>query len=359
VARWAVDDDGRGPDGVIGRRLLVLALVAIIAVGAEWAAVRLALRPRAYLQRVHAGPLTGGAVDATAGAGFEVAAFLLVAWLLASALAVNPVAQWRAQVRGSAVLRAVDAVAPSGLREWSVQLNRLIQRHSMPYFVNPFDTAPVPSPALAPPASADTGAGLGNAAGSVMRIVGLAPSCGRESEGSGFLFARQRVMTNAHVVAGTRTTWVDVPGHGRLPARVVVFDPRRDVAVLYVPGLQQPPLPFTFRTETGASAAVAGYPGGGPFTVVPARIAGQQQVLGPDIYQSREVTREVYTVRARVLPGDSGGPLLIDHGRVAGVVFAAGVDQPDVGYALTAAEVAADATAGSTATVPVSTRGCD
>jgi S1-C subfamily serine protease len=93
--------------------------------------------------------------------------------------------------------------------------------------------------------------------------------------------------------------------------------------------------------------------------VVPARIAGQQQVLGPDIYQSREVTREVYTVRARVLPGNSGGPLLIDHGRVAGVVFAAGVDQPDVGYALTAAEVAADATAGSTATVPVSTRGCD
>jgi hypothetical protein len=129
--------------------------------------------------------LTGGAVDATAGAGFEVVAFLLVAWLLTSALAVNPVAQWRAQVRGSAVLRAVDAVAPSGLGEWSVQLNRLIQRHAMPYFVGPFDAAPVPSPALAPPAAADTRAGLGDAAASVVRIVGLAPSCARSPRGQG------------------------------------------------------------------------------------------------------------------------------------------------------------------------------
>jgi S1-C subfamily serine protease len=161
------------------------------------------------------------------------------------------------------------------------------------------------------------------------------------------------------VVAGTRALEVEVPGEGRLSARVVLYDPRRDVAVLYVPDLRHAPLRFAAEAETGQSAAVAGYPGGGPYTVVAARVAGQQSVTGPDIYHSHQVTREVYTLRARVRPGNSGGPLLIDAGRVAGVVFAASVDYPNVGYALTAGEVAGDARTGSTATGAVSTGSCD
>jgi hypothetical protein len=44
---------------------------------------------------------------------------------------------------------------------------------------------------------------------------------------------------------------------------------------------------------------------------------------------------------------------------VAGVVFAASLDANDVGYALTATEVASDATKGADATTAVYTQGCD
>jgi S1-C subfamily serine protease len=104
---------------------------------------------------------------------------------------------------------------------------------------------------------------------------------------------------------------------------------------------------------------VAGYPENGPFTAVAARVAARTDVTGPNIYQSRTVTRQVYTVRGRVRPGNSGGPLLSATGQVYGIVFAASVDQTDVGYALTNAQVAPDAQAGRGATQPVSTQGCD
>ena len=51
--------------------------------------------------------------------------------------------------------------------------------------------------------------------------------------------------------------------------------------------------------------------------------------------------------------------LIGPDGTVDGVVFAAAVDVPDTGFALTAAEVAADAKAGENLTTAVSTGGCD
>ncbi len=102
-----------------------------------------------------------------------------------------------------------------------------------------------------------------------------------------------------------------------------------------------------------------GRPENGPLTAVAARVAGEQEVTGPNIYADRQVTRDVYTLRARVRPGNSGGPLLSPDGAVDGVVFAASTDQRDVGYALTAREVAGDASRGATLTAAVSTDGCD
>ncbi len=196
---------------------------------------------------------------------------------------------------------------------------------------------------------------------SIVKITGeaKATACARILEGSGFVFAPQHVLTNAHVVAGVRGG-VTVTGlrhtfHGT----VVLYDPERDVAVLYVPGLRARPLAFASPPSRGDSAIVAGYPLNRGFTAAPARIGGEHSANSPDIYQAHTVTRDIYAVRAVVRPGNSGGPLLAPSGAVDGMVFAAAIDLANTGYALTAGEVASDVSAGWAATAPVSTHGCD
>jgi S1-C subfamily serine protease len=144
-----------------------------------------------------------------------------------------------------------------------------------------------------------------------------------------------------------------------LAATVVYYDAKVDVAVLVVKGLHAKPLPFSGVLGSSADAVVAGFPEDGPYRTVAARIRGAELARGPDIYQDADVTRDIYAVRAQVQPGNSGGPLLDTAGGVAGVVFGRAVNDPSTGYALTASQVSAAATAGRTATAAVSTRGCD
>ena len=192
----------------------------------------------------------------------------------------------------------------------------------------------------------------------MLKITGVAESCARRIEGSGFVYARDRVMTNAHVVAGVDRPRVQV-GSEQRAATVVLYDPRRDVAVLRVPGLGLRPLPFADRpAESGDDAIVVGYPEDGPFFVGPARVRDRLEIRGPDIYDDRTVTREVYAILGDVRSGNSGGPLLAPDGSVYGVIFAAAVDQQRTGFALTAAEVAGAARIGGTAATKVSTGDC-
>jgi S1-C subfamily serine protease len=193
----------------------------------------------------------------------------------------------------------------------------------------------------------------------VVKIVGVANSCSRQLEGSGFVFANNRIMTNAHVVAGVLSPTVQTTDGRSLHARVVLFDPQRDLAVLQVPNLGVTPLEFDGPISRGQSTIVVGYPENGPFNAVAARVRSVQNARGPDIYQNQEVTRQIYALFSTIRPGNSGGPLLTPDGRVAGVVFAAAVDNGHTGYALTAHEVASDAARARTATSPVSTQGCD
>jgi S1-C subfamily serine protease len=194
----------------------------------------------------------------------------------------------------------------------------------------------------------------------VVKVQGTAPSCDRSIEGSGFVYAPDHVLTNAHVVAGvTQGPVVSAPDGTTYRASVVFYDPQVDIAVLYVPGLNLAPLQFAGSAQDGADAVVAGYPLDHPFTAVAARIGDTQSAVGPDIYQTGTVTRQIYEIRAEVEPGNSGGPLLSPSGTVYGVVFAAAVGDPQTGFALTSAEVASDANAGAAQTVPVSTQSCD
>jgi S1-C subfamily serine protease len=186
----------------------------------------------------------------------------------------------------------------------------------------------------------------------------VARSCDRGIEGSSFVFAPQHVLTNAHVVAGTDEVHVET-AQGSLPARVVLFDPQRDVAVLYVPGLQDKPLTLSKKAAaTGQDAIVLGYPQDGPFDVRAARIRDRERISGRDIYGRVSVDRDIYTIRSVVRVGNSGGPLIATDGTVLGIVFASALDSPDTGFVLTSQEVSADAASARSATAAVPTADC-
>jgi hypothetical protein len=227
----------------------------------------------------------------------------------------------------------------------------------LPAVLEPLSRTPVipvasPDPALSNnPVVTDT-------APSVVKVRSLAPSCQKVFEGSGFVISPDRVMTNAHVVAGSVSVQVYASGYP-LDATVVSYDPSVDIAILAVPNLPPQPLAFAqAEAKTGASVVVLGYPGGGNFTATPARIREAIKLSGPDIYRDpTPVTRDVYTIRANVEQGNTGGPLIDLNGHVLGVVFGAAVDNPDTGFVLTASEVASQlSNVGNTQ--PVATGAC-
>ncbi len=339
-------------DQAIGQRVITLIVVFAIASLGHFAGQLVGSRLRAQIARTPLGP-----VDGVGGAAISAGSLLALAWLLALTLAYVPAPPLARQLHRSLVLQTIDRAMPGSGQRVVASLLREVQRHDLPAVSGPF--AALLAPSVAAPDPRVVSGATRVAASSIVKISGEAPSCGRSIEGTGFVFDASRVLTNAHVVAGVRNPRVAVPGGAVLAGRVVLYDANRDIAVLYVPGLTRRPLSIAGPASSGASAVVAGYPQNGPFSAVPARIAARTNVSGPNIYQDRTVTRQVYTIRGRVLPGNSGGPLLSDNGQVYGVVFAASVDQSQVGYALTAAEVAPDLRAGRTATGAVSTRGCD
>ena len=176
-------------------------------------------------------------------------------------------------------------------------------------------------------------------------------------EGSGFVVAPNRVMSNAHVVAGSETVTVEADGQ-LYDATVVSYDPNANISILDLPNLPAPPLQFAEnQASIGTDAIVVGYPGGGEFQATPARVRETIELKGPDIYKTKTVDREVYTIRGTVRQGNSGSPLINLDGQVLGVVFGAAFDDADTGFAMTANEVARQLVKVSN-TVPVTTGAC-
>ncbi|HEY4315841.1 MAG TPA: MarP family serine protease [Actinomycetes bacterium] len=297
-------------------------------------------------------------VDAGLGAGVSVVAMLVVAWFLASALRPGPLPSLSHEIGDSRVIAGVDSVMPDRARTLFSSFRRVLDDSELPPVFS--GLAPETIRSVPPPDGTITGTPAVRAAGrSVVKVVGTAESCSRTLDGSGFVFAPQHVLTNAHVVAGVdRPTVRLASGDQRYDARVVLFDSKRDLAVLYVPDLRLPALDLSDGANRGDEAVVAGYPGGGPFRLVAARIRNEINATGPDIYHRTEVTRDLYALYADVEPGNSGGPLLDLKGRVDGVVFAKSLDDPKTGYALTTDEARGDMAAGRDATTEVGTGAC-
>src|SRR3954468_10957607 len=297
-------------------------------------------------------------VDSVAGAVVSAMAVLLVAWMIASPLATSPFPPVASQVRQSTLVQAVDRVVPDRVRAVYNNLRDAIDRRGLPDVLDPLTPTqvrdvPPPDPTL------QSSPVVKSVEGSVVKISGIAPSCSRQIDGSGFVYAPERVMTNAHVLAGVVDPVVHAEG-GDFAATPVYVDEEIDIAVLDVPGLRTVPLSFAPEpADVGDDAIIMGYPGGGPLYTGPARVRDHREISGPDFRNTQTVVRDVYALFGNVRAGNSGGPLFATDGSVLGVVFASAIDDPNTGYALTGPQVSEAAKAGSTAGAEVDTGPCE
>lgn len=308
---------------------LILALVVVgeIAGVVLGRAVRSAIRNRSLR-----------AVDSLIGVGIQIVAVLVAAWMLTYPLQSSDQPNLAAAVRGSKVLKEVNDVAPDWLRSVPKRLSALLDTSGLPDVLQPFGRTPIVA-VDAPDAALAADPVVAAARPSVVKIRGVAPGCQKVLEGTGFVAATDRVISNAHVVAGSESVTVEADGQ-TYDAFVVSYDPQADISILDVPDLPSAALPFAQApATTGTDAVVMGYPGGGDFVATPARVREIIELSGPDIYRTTTVEREVYTIRGSVRQGNSGGPMIDREGRVLGVVFGAAVDDADTGFVLTADEV--------------------
>jgi S1-C subfamily serine protease len=295
------------------------------------------------------------AIDAVGGAALSAFAVLLVAWALGVAVSGSRIGGVTTLVRSSAVLKHVDEVMPATADGALQAFNDVVGTSFFPRYLEPFaperivEVGPGPKRLLQDP-------DVDRAAASVLKIRGT-NECGRGVEGSGFVYAPNRLMTNAHVVAGIDDPDVLV-GDDPVAADVVYYNPDVDIAVLAFDSGGTPTLRLDRTAEADDGVAILGYPQDGPYHVEPARIRSEQRLRSPNIYGDGAVIREVYSLRGRILPGNSGGPIVSSAGEVVGVVFAASVTDHDTGYALTAQQVAGGAATGVSSSGEVSTGGC-
>ncbi|MFH9179874.1 MarP family serine protease [Streptomyces albogriseolus] len=345
ILPWVMDLVTPGTTRATVTAVFTVLLPAVV--GHELAG-RLGLRLRRELDR---GPLR--VADGVGGAAANAVAVLIVAWVAASVLGASSSPLVTSAIRDSRLLGAVQDAMPDTTPAWFSRATSALTEAGFPQVFNPFENESTAEVA-APTGDNVTAAATRAAQRSTVKVEGVAGTQGRE--GSGFVYAREHVMTNAHVVAGIDEPTVRVGGVGRAyEARVVLFDARTDVAVLYVPDLVAPVLAFEDDAERGAAAVVAGYPQDGDLNLQAATVAARVQARGQNIYNDAPVTREIYSIRSTVRPGNSGGPLLTTDGRVFGVVFARSTSDAETGYVLTAEEVADEAARAATATAPVDT----
>jgi len=294
------------------------------------------------------------ALDAVGGAVLSVVAVLIVTWMLGVAVSGSRIPGIGPMVRQSKVLTEVNDVMPVQAQGVLRQFDRVVGSSFFPRYLEPFaperivEVSPAPRTVVRDPE-------VQRAELSVFKIRGN-NRCGDGIEGSGFLYSPHRLMTNAHVVAGVTEPTVRV-GTRTLDARVVYYNSDIDIAVLDV-DIDGPVVHFDKAGKAQEPAVILGYPNDGPFDAQPARIRAEQRLRSPDIYGRGTVTREVFSLRGLVRPGNSGGPLVSRSGQVLGVIFAASVSDKQTGYALTADQVSQAAVAGMGSSARVSSGNC-
>ena len=255
----------------------------------------------------------------------------------------------------SSVLRAIDNATPDPVQAVLARLRSIAVRDALPRVTEALGGITT-SPEV--PDVATTSSALTEAAKSVVRVSGNAYACNQNQSGSGFVTAKNRVVTNAHVVAGVSEVVIEAPNGQVASGKVVYFDPIDDLAVIATGSLSVAALELAPDLDVGDDAVFDGYPFGGPFTSGPARVLSSGTERVDDIYGDTANPRAVYALAADVQQGNSGGPLLSTDGEVAGVIFAKSADTANLGFAMTNDEVEPVTTTAAGLTKRVDTGGC-
>lgn len=235
----------------------------------------------------------------------------------------------------SAVLRTIDRITPDPVARAIAALRGAVVDEGIPRIAEAFGSA---GP-IAPPSIDAGSAALTEAAQSVGRVTGTAYACGQLQSGTAFVIAPDRLLTNAHVVAGVTTPLVELPDGRAREGRIVYFDPQQDIAVIAIDDLGARVLPLAPSLQRGDVGAVQGYPFGGRFQSGGAEVVGVGAIAAEAIDGSGRAPRDSYTLAATVNPGNSGGPLLTLDGAVTGMVYAKAQLRDDIAYAHTMTEL--------------------
>ena len=170
--------------------------------------------------------------DAVGGTFASALSVLVIAWLIGSLIVSTAFTPLVDQVKNSMLLTTVDDSIPQTARNWQQPFKKFVDRSEFPPVFDAIGAGQlvdVPPPAR----SILQGAKLGRAQRAIVKVQGNAESCNKLIEGTGFVYAKDRIMTNAHVVAGvTRDLQVLAYDNKRHPATVVRYNPQRDIAIL-------------------------------------------------------------------------------------------------------------------------------
>jgi hypothetical protein len=201
---------------------------------------------------------------------------------------------------------------------------------------------------------------IGAAARGVVRVIAVNVSYANSDEssvsfGSGFAISPHHIVTNAHVVENTESSYGDsavavVPSEGTKPLRgtVIAYDPVRDLAIIDVGTTRLEPLAiYAGPVESGERTAALGYPGNVDIATAnsiydliepraPVRAEG-------NISDQRTIDgKQALLHTAPISRGNSGGPLVDECGRVLGVnTYTALTDSGDApfGFAVISQEL--------------------
>ncbi len=265
--------------------------------------------------------------------GSVVAATTLlgVVWLSAAILDTFPSVTLQAEIRGSRIISQLDRNLPPAPK-LIASLGRLIDPNGFPQVFagnEPARQGNTTVPGISPKLQQ----AINTAKASTVQLEGL--GCGGVVDGSGFIIGNDLVITNAHVIAGVSKPYVK-DANGQHSATAIWFDPKLDFAVVRAQNLAGPPLLLSNSVvPSGTLAAILGYPGGGPLTAGGAEVIDEFTARGRDIYGGGITKRDVYSLAAKVIPGNSGGPVIGADSTVIGIVFAQSTTYENVGYALT------------------------